>query len=91
MPVNVTRVEAIEPQPRDADQRRWRVSIDDGTIPASVEVYMSGSEATAMGARHDEAEWIAQQVKRRAPSAPDAATQLQQLRLEAPLELRWIT
>ena len=88
--LNVTTVKPAD-RPGD-DMRRWRIAVDDGTIPGQVEVRMTATNATEMEAGEPDAdEWIREQVRRKVSDVPGGkAAQLSALRALGPLDLTWV-
>jgi hypothetical protein len=83
--VNIHEPRQIEPVPRDADQVRWRVPIDDGTIPASVDVYVTGTDAARVP--DDLTGWIRDELERRVPDSLDDPAKVAILRELSPVQL----
>jgi hypothetical protein len=82
---NVRKVEPIDSEPRDADQRWYRVAVDDGTIPASLKVWIGGSDSV----RVDDVEaLIRDELRRQVKDVPGGpANQVAALRAKSPVQL----
>jgi hypothetical protein len=80
-------VRPIDPDPASADERRWEVTVDEGT---TVEAFMPANAANSMAVHTgDELRWVADQVKRAVREAPNRQTAIQEILLKDPLELHW--
>jgi hypothetical protein len=84
--MNVYEPRRVDPVPGDADQVRWRVPIDDGTIPASVDVYVTGTDAARVP--DDVTGWIGDELERRVEEIRDDAVKVAALRELREVQLR---
>jgi hypothetical protein len=82
--VNIREITLLGPNPPDADQRRWRVAIDDGTIAAEIVVWMTDSEHKKLLV--DEETWIREALRQEVAGISEPADQLVWLRDHSPIE-----
>lgn len=87
--LNVYAIEEIPPEPPTADQRRFRVEVDDGTIPGKVKVWLTKAAHAALVADIDDwPSWVRDRIRAAVEDVPDF-DQLAELRRRAPLELNY--
>lgn len=87
--LDVTNVEPTDAPASEPGERWWRVSLGDGDIVGSVDVYMSEAQAAEVDAQKDSHAWIAEQVLASVRDIPGVNSQLRVLRQKSPLRLEW--